>query len=189
MKTFPNQLAPVLALMGFAALSIGMSQAYAADGPSDAQIVGIVLTADDLDVSYGRIALKKSKNKAVREFAQRMVTDHSAVQQSVMALAAKLGVTAADSPTRDDLTKGGVDVTAKLKSLRGKAFDDFYVNNEVDYHTSVTGAVDSVLIPSAQNAELKTALEGAKPLFLKHLEHAKMIQTARTGMSHSAMSH
>ena len=113
-----------------------------------------------------------------------MVTDHSAVQQSVVGLAAKLGVTAEDSSTSDGLKQGAVAISAKLNSLRGSAFDSFYVDNEVSYHQSVTGAVDSVLIPNARNAELKAALQGAQPLFLRHLEHAKMIQSARSSMAH-----
>jgi putative membrane protein len=165
-------------------LTAGAGIALAADGPSDAQIVGIVLAADTIDVNYGNIALKRSHSKAVREFAQRMVTDHSAVQQSVIGLAATLGVTAEDSPTSDGLKQGAVDITAKLNSLRGKAFDSFYIDNEVSYHQAVTGAVDSVLIPSARNAALKSALQGAQPLFLRHLEHAKMIQADRSAMAH-----
>jgi putative membrane protein len=169
-------------LLGMGSLALGAS-ANAAEGPSDAQIVGIVLAADAIDVNYGNIALKKSENKAVREFAQRMVTDHSAVQQSVIGLAAKVGVTAEDSPTSDGLKKGAVDITARLNALKGEAFDRLYVDNEVGYHKAVTDAVDSVLIPSARNAELKTALQGAQPLFLRHLEHAKMIQTDRATLS------
>ncbi len=166
------------------ALILSSFAAMAADGPSDPQIVGIVLAADKIDIDYGNIALAKSKNKAVLEFAKRMVTDHSAVQQSVVGLAAKLGVTAEDSPTSTGLKNGAVDITAKLKSLKGKEFDKFYIDNEVSYHKTVTDAVDAVLIPSAQNAELKAALEGGKPLFLKHLEHARMAQSGQSGMMH-----
>jgi putative membrane protein len=166
-------------------MTFGISNAKAADGPSDPQIVGIVLAADQIDIDYGKIALAKSKNKGVREFAQRMVTDHSAVQQSVIGLAAKLGVTAADSPTSTGLKAGAVGITAKLNSLKGKEFDKFYIDNEVSYHKTVTDAVDAVLIPSAQNADLKSALQGAQPLFLKHLEHARMVQSGGTG----AMNH
>lgn len=159
-----------------AALSM-LEAAKAADGPSDAQIVGIVLAADQIDIDYGKIALKKSKNKQVREFAQRMVTDHSAVQKDVMSLAAKLGVTAADSDTSTGLKSGAQGITAKLNGLKGAEFDKFYIDNEVSYHKTVTDAVDAVLIPSAQNSQLKGALQGAQPLFLKHLEHARLVQS------------
>jgi putative membrane protein len=114
-----------------------------------------------------------------------MVTDHSAVQKSVIGLAEKLGVKAEDSPTSTGLKSGAVDITAKLNSLKGEEFNRFYIDNEVSYHKTVTDAVDAVLIPSAQNAELKSALQGAQPLFLKHLEHARSVQSG----SGEAMSH
>jgi len=162
---------------------IGASPAKAADAPTDPQIVGIVLAADQIDIDYGKIALAKSKNKGVRDFAQRMVTDHSAVQNSVIGLASKLNVTAEDSGVSTSLKSGAVDITAKLNSLKGKEFDKFYIDNEVSYHKAVTDAVADVLIPNAQNAELKSALEGAQPLFLKHLEHARLVQSGGE-MSH-----
>lgn len=148
-------------------------------GPSDAQIVGIVLAADQIDIDYGKTALQKSKDAKVREFAERMVTDHSAVQKSVIELAGKLGVKAEDSQTSTGLKSGAADITKKLKTLKGKEFDKFYIDNEVNYHKTVTDAVDAVLIPSAQNSELKSALQGAQPLFLKHLEHARSVQSGQ----------
>ena len=161
----------------FCGLTVKMS-AKPADGPSDTQIVGIVISANNLDVEYAKIALAKSKNKAVREFAQRMVTDHSKVQLSVVALAEKLGVLAEDSPTRESLKSGGQDVFEKLNSLQGKEFDKYYIDNEVAYHKVVNGAVATVLIPSAQNPDLKAALQGVQGLFLEHGAHAERVQAA-----------
>jgi putative membrane protein len=149
------------------------------DKMDDAQIVGIVLAADQIDIDYGKIALQKSKDVKVREFAQRMVTDHSAVQKSVIELAGKLGVKAEDSQTSTGLKSGAADITKKLKTLKGKEFDKFYIDNEVSYHKTVTDAVDAVLIPSAQNNELRSALQGAQPLFLTHLEHARSVQSGQ----------
>jgi putative membrane protein len=122
MKTtcFYSAIATVL-LSG--AVAGGVMRAQAPQGPSDPQIVGIVLAADQIDVDYGTIALEKSKNKRVREFAQLMITGHSAVQKSVIGLAAKLGVKGEDSPTSLGLKQDSVAITAKLKSLSGKAFD------------------------------------------------------------------
>jgi putative membrane protein len=171
--------------MILALITIVKPMAAAADGPTDPQIVGIVLAADQIDIDYGKIALSKSKNKQVREFAQRMVTDHSAVQKSVIGLADKLGVKAEDSSTSTGLKSKAADITAKLNSLKGKEFDKFYIDNEVSYHKTVTDAVDAVLIPSAQNAELKAALQGAQPLFLKHLEQDRSVQSGSSaGMDH-----
>lgn len=180
-----TQRIALAAAMLLGVTGLGGRIALAADGPTDPQIVGIVLAADQIDIDYGKIALSKSENKQVREFANRMVTDHSAVQKDVIALADKLGVKAEDSPTSSNLKSGAADITQKLKKLRGKEFDKFYIDNEVTYHKNVTDAVDAVLIPSAQNGELKAALQDAQPLFLKHLEHARSVQSG-TGES---MSH
>ena len=92
-------------------------------------------------------------------------------------------VKAEDSPTSDGLKKMAADITVKLKSMKGTEFDKFYIDNEVSYHKTVTDAVEGVLIPNAQNAELKSALEGAEPLFLKHLEHARMVQSHEIAMA------
>ena len=161
------------ALLGLA----GLQSLHAQAPPTDPQIVGIVIAANTIDINYGNLALSKTKDKQVHDFAQQMVTDHSAVQKSVMDLGAKLHVTPADSATADSLKKQATETMAKLKGLSGKAFDKAYVDNEVAYHTAVIDAVSKVLIPNAQNAEVKSALTGAAPLFIGHLEHAKMIQS------------
>lgn len=150
----------------------------AAQTVSDANIAAIVTVADGLDIEYGKIALKRSKNKQVREFAQRMVTDHTAVQAAVAALAAKLGLKPEENDTSRGLATGGVEVKAKLNSLKGRAFDKYYIDNEVAYHTLVVGAAESILIANAQNAELKAALVNTLPLFKRHLEHCQMIQNS-----------
>ncbi|HXR74971.1 MAG TPA: DUF4142 domain-containing protein [Bryobacteraceae bacterium] len=146
--------------------------------PTDPQIVGIVLAANQIDINYGKLALSKSNDKDVRGFAQQMITDHASLQKAVRDLGAKLKVTPADSDTSTSLNKQAKETTAKLKKLNGQAFDKAYVENEIAFHKAVINANDNVLIPSAKNSELKSALEGARPLFQGHLEHVEHIQSA-----------
>jgi putative membrane protein len=107
-----------------------------------------------------------------------MITDHSALQKSVMDLGAKLHVTPADSPAADSLKKQASETATRLKGLSGAAYDKAYIDNEVAYHQAVIDAVTKTLIPNAQNAELKSALQGAAPAFVGHLQHAQNIQSA-----------
>ena len=53
------------------------------------------------------------------------------------------------------------------------------------YHKDVINATKTVLIPDAQNAELKSALQGAEPLFEGHLLHAEHVQSAIAGREDS----
>jgi putative membrane protein len=65
-----------------------------------------VVAANQIDIDYAKLATSKSKNKQIRAFAQRMVTDHSALQKSVFDLGAKLNVTPAESDTSKSLKAG-----------------------------------------------------------------------------------
>ena len=75
MKVFSVLYGAVLAL---AAAGV---QAQGA-GPTDPQIAAIVVTANQVDIDAGKLAKSKSSSKQVKDFAQRMITDHSSVNQS-----------------------------------------------------------------------------------------------------------
>lgn len=148
---------------------------------TDPQIVGIVVAANQIDIDHAKLALSKAKNKQVRAFAQQMVTDHTAVLKSVSELSAKLNVTPEEGETSKSLKAQAEETANKLKELKGKAFDKAYIDNEVAFHQVVIDTLNKTLIPDAQNAELKSALKGAVPLFEGHLEHAKNAQAALGG--------
>lgn len=144
--------------------------------PDDAQIAGIVVTANTVDINAGKLAQKMSKNKEVKQFGKQMVSDHTGVNKQATALVKKLKVKPEDSDTSKSLKDGGDANISKLKGLKGAEFDKAYVDNEVTYHQAVIDALDKTLIPNAKNAELKDMLEKVKPAFVAHLEHAKKIQ-------------
>lgn len=144
--------------------------------PSDAQIAAIVVTANQVDIDAGRLAKARAHSQAVKDFAERMIVDHSSVNQSAVALVHRLHVAPENSPTSESLKAGGEQNLARLRGLSGSAFDAAYIDHEVAYHQSVLDAVDHVLIPSAKNEELKALLIKVRPAFVAHLEHAKQLQ-------------
>lgn len=143
--------------------------------PSDAQIAHIAYTAGVIDIDAAKQALKKSKNKEVRAFAENMVKDHSAVNKQALALVKKLKVTPQDNPTSQALSKQAKAKRAELAKLSGKAFDKAYVDNEVAYHKTVDNALETQLIPSASNPELKSLLETGLKIFQGHEQHAEHV--------------
>ena len=164
-------------LIGAATLGLA-GPAVAADAPTDPQIAHIAYTAGSLDIAAGKQALAKAHNKAVRQFAEQMIRDHQAVNAKAMALVKKLHVTPADNGTSQTLTKNAAAERAKLAKLSGAAFDREYINNEVAYHKAVNGALESTLIPSAKNGELKSLLETGLTLFREHQGHAEHVAKA-----------
>jgi putative membrane protein len=145
---------------------------------TDAQIASIVVTANQVDIDAGKLAVSTSKSADVKKFAQLMVTDHTGVNQQAVALVTRLKVTPEDNETSRSLKAGGETNVATLKTLKGAAFDKAYVDHEVAYHQAVLDAVDKTLIPNARNEELKALLVKVRPAFVAHLEHAKHIAAA-----------
>ncbi|HXW73251.1 MAG TPA: DUF4142 domain-containing protein [Steroidobacteraceae bacterium] len=144
--------------------------------PTDPQIAAIVVTANQVDIDAGKLAKTRAQAQEVQAFAQRMITDHSAVNKSATELVQKLHVTPQPNPTSESLQKGGDQNLATLKGLTGSAFDKAYIDHEVAYHEAVLQAMDKTLIPSAQNGELKALLVKVRPAFVDHLDHAKQLQ-------------
>ncbi|HRP88606.1 MAG TPA: DUF4142 domain-containing protein [Edaphocola sp.] len=143
---------------------------------TDPEIASIAVTANQIDVDYAKIAFKKSKDKAVLNFAKTMQTDHEAVIGMATKLAAKLHVTPKSNAMTQSLLDGAKKMKADLNKKSGKAFNKAYVDNEVAYHEAVINAVEHVLIPQASNKELKGLLVKVLPSLKVHLEHAKMLQ-------------
>jgi putative membrane protein len=165
-----------LALCSVAALLMMSGPAFSqGTAPSDAQIAHIAYTAGQLDLEAGKQALAKSKNQAVRAFAQTMVRDHEAVNHQALALVKKLGVTPEANPTSEALTKQAREKAAKLQTLQGADFDRAYIRNEVAFHDTVNGALKTTLLPGASNPELKALLETGLTLFQEHQKHAEQL--------------
>ena len=143
--------------------------------PTDPQIAHIAYTAGVIDVTAAKQALKKSRNKDVKAFAADMVRDHEAVNKQALALVKKLKVTPEDNDTSRSLSKNAAAKLKELSKLKGAAFDKAYVDNEVAYHKAVDSALETLLIPSASNAELKGLLQTGLKIFQGHEQHAEHV--------------
>jgi putative membrane protein len=163
------------ALISAAAMLVIAGPAVAAGGPTDPQIAHIAYTAGNLDIAASKQALARSHNKAIRSFAEEMVRDHQAVNDKALALVKKLHVTPEANPTSASLTKSADATRTRLSHLKGAAFDRAYIDNEVAYHKTVNGALESTLIPNAKNAELKSLLQTGLTLFREHQAHAEQV--------------
>ena len=166
-----------IALLTAAAFALSAGSAVAHDGPhpTDAQIAHIAYTAGQIDIAAGKQALERSRNAAVRSFAEQMVRDHAAVNDQAVALVTKLGVKPEANETSAALSAQAQREMRRLAALDGDAFDRAYLANEIAFHRTVNGALGTVLIPGAHNGELKSLLETGLTLFQEHQKHAEHI--------------
>jgi putative membrane protein len=164
----------------FAAIAIiattGLARAQA--GLNDLEMAHSAYTADVIDIEYAKIALSKTKNKEVKEFAELMIRDHGAVNEGAGKLLKKLNVEAKDNDFSKALRAGADKKEAELNGLTGEAFDKAYAANELAYHQTVNKVVGETFIPAVKNPDLKAFLSQALVTFKVHEDHAGHMVTA-----------
>ena len=168
-----QQFAVLMALVLGAAL---MVSPVAGQDLTDPQVAHVAVTANAIDVDLAKVALQRGSSSSVKAFAQTMVDDHTGVNKQAGELATKLGVTPEPNDVSKSLQQGADEAKAKLTRLSGSEFDAAYIEREVGYHQAVLDAIDGLLIPTTENAELKQLLQTVRPAIVAHLERARGIQ-------------
>ena len=149
-------------------------------GLTDANIAAIVVAANNADILYADQALAKSQDAEVRSFATMVRSDHQGVNAAATTLVTRLQLTPVDNTLSFDLRDDAETKRLLFRDLEGFAFDSAYASNEVRYHETLLGAIDSVLIPAARNAELKALLVQVRPAVEAHLGHARQLATQKS---------
>lgn len=165
---------PVLAL----SVLLAHSTAYAKESPAqldDLEIAHVAYTADNIDIRYANLALALSDDPKVREFAQTMIRDHTAVNEQALALLQKLGAQPQDNFLSKSLEQDADRLVDEMSQLRGRAFDEKYSQNELAYHKAVNNLVENSFIPNIENAEVKALFEAGLKIFKTHENHAEMV--------------
>jgi len=196
MKTMKIRLISIVSTLAIAAVSIAaatfttyeaaatnivMSEPATTSPVTDPQIAAIVVAANTVDIKAGELAQSKTTNPKIKQFADTMVRDHTAVNKAAVDLVTKLGVTPEENETSRSLTSSGEQTRERIGGLSGKEFDTAYIDNEVTYHATVIKALDDTLIPNAKNAELKALLIKVRPSFVTHLQHAEQLKASMIG--------
>jgi putative membrane protein len=159
-------------MMKIATAAIAATLAMLAAGPAaalnDAQIAHIAYTADSVDIGWAQLALQKTTNPKVRQFAQDMVRDQTALNSLALALFQKLNITPAPNGTSASLDRSADAKRRQYASLIGPAFDRTYVQNEIAYNKKVNSALRGHLIPDARSPELKSLLQTGLQKYQEH---------------------
>ena len=149
--------------------------AEASERLSDANIVALLDEANKADSSAGAVAAGKATNAEVKAFARLMMSEHHALRQQGKDLATRLKVTPEPPATDPVKPLAESEMTALESTPKGARFDQVYIEQEVAAHKAVLDLVDDAH-DQAQNEQLKTLIEKAKPVIQKHLDQAEGIQ-------------
>jgi putative membrane protein len=135
---------------------------------ADVEFVANAASAGTLEVEASRVALEKTKSPAVRDFAQKLIDEHSKAGAELRALkvASSVGNVAAMSPQDGEQLR-------RLKALQGREFDREYVAQiGVAAHQEAVGAFQRAA-DSASDNQVKTFAQAKLPALRDHLKTAQ----------------
>jgi putative membrane protein len=155
--------------MAAAGLAIGMcGTAFAQDTKSaDKSFIKDASEGSLAEINFAKLALEKSKDPNVRQFAEKMIHDHEMLIEQMKPFAVKYGVKPSGTPVMDHAKY------EELKMESGISFDRGYVEAMVkDHNADLKDFIKEA--NSTADPDLKAAVEKGEKVVL---EHTKMIDS------------
>lgn len=121
------------------------------------------------EVELGRLATKNGQSAAVKQFGQRMVTDHSKANEELKAIASAKGITLPAEMSAD-----GKEMMEKLSKLKGEDFDRAYMDGMVEDHMKDVAEFKREA-ETGTDKEIKAFAAKALPVLQGHLQMAQGI--------------
>jgi putative membrane protein len=147
----------------------GMQTAAGQPSPVDRMFVGKAMQGSLAEVQLGQLTLQKSNNAQVKEFAQRMIDDHTKLNEQMKPVAQQLGVT-----VPDQISKGDRKTIAKLQALSGTAYDQAYIKDMVKDHKQDLNEFQ-MEASSGQDQTAKDAANQGSKIIAQHLQMAQQM--------------
>ena len=164
--------------------SIAANSPLAQAPMSDANILAAVGAANAAEIAAGELAGQKARDAEVKAFGRMMVTEHQAMQKQADSIITASNLQPQPATNADSIQRAATATADSLKALSGAEFDRAYIAAQVRDHQNTLTALQQ-FAGAAQNAQLRTMLQGAMPKVQQHLDRATQLQ-AKLGGSTAA---
>lgn len=124
------------------------------------------------EIETGKMALRKGTSQQVKDFAQKMIDDHTAANRELAAIAKGKDLDVADDAELMNQAKAFI-----LKQRDGESFDRAYANNQVVAHEQTIELFREART-DLRDPELKAFVEKTLPKLERHLRMAQDLARA-----------
>jgi putative membrane protein len=162
-----------IVLMGTGSLFAQQKQSKMAgqkmDNSADRNFITSAAEANLAEIDMAKMVGQKATDPAVKDFANRMVTDHTQASQNLASVAEMNGVklpTEASAAERNQ--------KSELEKLSGAQLNDAYLRDELQGHKETISAFESE-IEHGQNQEAKNYAEQTLPTLQDHIRIAENV--------------
>ncbi|GAA6614376.1 DUF4142 domain-containing protein [Scytonema sp. NUACC26] len=135
----------------------------------DKQFVTAAAQGNLTEVELGKLALKQASQTEVKQFAERMIQDHTQAYNQLKLLAGQQNIA---FPTA--IGKQNQETLTKLSKLSGSTFDQTYMNTMVEAHTKTLSLFEQEG-QQGSNPALKAWAAKIIPTVKEHLQIARSI--------------
>ncbi|WP_386341981.1 DUF4142 domain-containing protein [Xanthomonas citri pv. citri] len=151
--------------------TVGAATPGEGEGEREREALGILSAINTSEVNAANLALQKQVRGGARDYATRMVKEHTDNNQKIAKWQPDTSATGAAL----QMTKGKAEL-AKLQKLDGHAFETAYITAMVKDHTDALTALDKKLIPQAKTPPVLEHLQATRHHVADHLSSAKALQ-------------
>ena len=141
-----------------------------------AAILSQMNVANTTEIQLARMATKKASSPAVKQLAQKLAAEHTKNRQEVMALAKKMNVSLTPQSGGSVSPADSAAVPSDLRTTSGAQFDKAFVEQQIGDHESNIQKIQSQMLPSVQDAQLKTYLQKTVSDMKGHLSSLQQTQ-------------
>ena len=143
---------------------------------TDAQIVRVLVVANEGEVMLGELGQQRATNSAVRDFSTRMVNEHTAARQRLDPLLQSENLQPEESVISQQLQEEVQRMMEALRDLQGERFDLALMDAQVAVHARTAMVGDALLTPQVRNTALSQELQAQRQTVQTHLQDAAAIQ-------------
>ena len=137
-----------------------------------------LVQANLTEVAAGKMAQEKAQSPDVKNFGQKMVTDHGKMAEELKALAKKKDVAAPQDANLKDMAQMKL-----MERKSGAEFDKDYMEHMVKDHEKDVKDTENIAA-KAKDPQLKSAVQQANAKIREHLQMAqRLAQGAAAGSS------
>lgn len=144
----------------------GMQQA-GQPSAADRMFVTKAMQGSMAEVQLGQLTLQKSSNDQVKQFAQRMIDDHTRMNEQMKPVAQQLGVAPPTQVSKKDRQTMG-----KLQALSGSAYDQAYIKDMIKDHRQDLSEFQTEAASGQDQTVKDAALQGSKVI----AQHLQMVE-------------
>jgi putative membrane protein len=141
---------------------------------SQKNVVDHMIVGDSLEVEQAQLAMTRTQNAAVKDFANMLVTDHKAHLDNLRKLAGKKDI-GREANSADSSAAMAAGTFGQLQSMGADAgFDKAFVDAQIQTHTREIAALKTLRL-AAKDDDLQKDIDATIPVLDRHLARAKAV--------------